>query len=163
MQLQPSQNVFSVVFTFVKNHAGMFFWCKFKTYYLVEAVDSSLQETDFKVKNTFDKKHYFCWNWSWLKNKNISSLLWTLKVDFDKIDPHFWNLHSFLIIFIVTSFVLCIYFHEIRHPPCPSETRGKHNCTIIARRWVSICLVYLSWCSYFYKRFRMSDILLHLV
>ena len=40
----------------------MVFWCKFKTYYLVEAVDSSLQETDFKVKNTFDKKHYFSSN-----------------------------------------------------------------------------------------------------
>ena len=79
MQLQPSQNVFSVVFTFVKNHAGMVFWCKFKTYYLVEAVDSSLQATDFFVKNTFDKKYYFS------LHLGLASHLWALKFVFDQI------------------------------------------------------------------------------
>ena len=34
----------------------------FKTYYLVEAVHSSLQATGFKVKNTFDKIYYFTFN-----------------------------------------------------------------------------------------------------
>ena len=43
----------------MKNHSCKDFWPNFKTYYLVEAVHSSLQETDFKVKNTFEKKYYF--------------------------------------------------------------------------------------------------------
>ena len=53
-----------------------------ETYFLVEPVDSSLQETDFKVKNTFDKKYYFGFKFEFAETQNYSSSLMTLKLDF---------------------------------------------------------------------------------
>ena len=57
-----------------------------ETYYLVEAVDSSLQATDFKVKNTFDKKYYFS------LHLGLHSHSWALKFVFDQKWQHFWKI-----------------------------------------------------------------------
>ena len=84
-----------------------------------------------------------------MKHKIIPSHLWTLKFDFDEIGPHFWKLHSFLIIFILSAFVLCIDFDV--YAPRAHEAREKHICTIIVRTWVSVWLVNLSGDSYFWK------------
>ena len=61
----------------------------FKTYYLVEPVHSSLQETGFKVKNTFDKIYYFTFNLGFTQTEIIPSLLWTVKIDYDEPETHF--------------------------------------------------------------------------
>ena len=61
----------------------------FKTDYLVEAANSSLQETGFKVKNTFDKIYYFTFNLGFTKTEIIPSLLWTVKIGYDEPEAHF--------------------------------------------------------------------------
>ena len=97
-----------------------------------------------------------------LKHKTIPSHLWTLKFYFDEIGPHFWNFHSFLIIFILSSFVICIHF-DVYAPPCSWSQRKTQLYNYSSK--MSFSLVGKSFRELFIllKNFEMSGILLRLL
>ena len=100
-----------------------------------------MQETDFKVKNTFDKKYYFSSNFGFTQMQIYCFSLMDAQIWFRQNTTTF--LKMTLIIFMLSFFVLCIHFDDSMSHWCFGNTQLYNDSLKMSFRFLGKSLMAL--------------------